>query len=273
MRLSEIISNSISFCLLSKTQSLIDFNHNFTDIYKQWDNGLHNSWLNTSSTPESDSSWARNRWPLTTASFWHYLTNVRPLRTSKTVLPLPRHRQSMRHQLSQRLRQKVIPFRSDLNFKPNFDCLSADIKPKPIVKSLKKKLKGNLKKISYDHRFEGSPTTDKSYLRPIKMLDDSQKLSKVSYCSRESVLPDHFMSHLRVFVICWETGLDAVQDNAVKLCNAALRVCLLLSDPSIDLFFQFKGFHKNYFNGNIFFAFIISSSREPIQVLHRRSSH
>ena len=103
----------------------------------------------------------------------------------------------------------------------------ADIKPKskPVIKSLKKKLKTS-KKMNFEYRYEGSPTTDMSYLRPIKMLDDCQKLSKVSYCSRESVLPDHFMSHLRVFVICWETGLDGVQDNAVKLCNAALRVCL-----------------------------------------------
>jgi hypothetical protein len=55
-------------------------------------------------------------------------------------------------------------------------------------------------------------------------MDDCTKLSKVSYCQRESSLPDHFMSHLRVFVISWEMGLDGVQDNAVKLCNAALRV-------------------------------------------------
>ena len=103
-------------------------------------------------------------------------------------------------------------------------CL-AEVKPKPIVKPLKKKLKSLKQKLSLEYRFEGSPTTDFNYLTAIKPFDDCQKLSKVSYCSRETLLPDHFMSHLRVFVICWESGLDGVQDNAVKLCNTALRVC------------------------------------------------
>lgn len=91
-------------------------------------------------------------------------------------------------------------------------------KHKPVVKPLAKKLKT---KMNFDHRFERS--ANENQLRSIKPLDDCEKLLKVSYCQRESVLPDNFMSQLRVFVIAWEMGLDVVQDNAVKLCNAALR--------------------------------------------------
>ncbi|XP_054157160.1 transcriptional adapter 1-like [Oppia nitens] len=106
-----------------------------------------------------------------------------------------------------------------------------DLKPKqPVVKSLSKRLKektASLKektlKLNFAKKFADTSVGDNGYLSDVRLWDDCQKLSKVSYCQRESVLPDHFMSHLRVFVICWETGLDGVQDNAVKLCNAALR--------------------------------------------------
>lgn len=80
-----------------------------------------------------------------------------------------------------------------------------------------------------------------SYLTTTKLMDDSSKLSKVTYCRRESSLPDHFMSHLRIFVVSWEMGLDGVQDNAVKLCNAALRVRKLIYSVMIfNSFFQLK---------------------------------
>lgn len=94
-------------------------------------------------------------------------------------------------------------------------------KPKKVSKPAKKKLK--MVRANFDHRFEPAYLANNYISSPLKFVDE-EKLSKVQYAHKELLLPDHFMAHLRIFVMCWESGLDGVQDNAVQLCNLALRV-------------------------------------------------
>lgn len=46
---------------------------------------------------------------------------------------------------------------------------------------------------------------------------------KVMFCSSEHTLPDYFMSNLRLFVNCWEFGMDGITDDSINLVNLAIR--------------------------------------------------
>ncbi|CAG2163419.1 unnamed protein product [Oppiella nova] len=67
-------------------------------------------------------------------------------------------------------------------------------KPKPVVKPLNKKLREKQKKVNFENRFDATSEMNNAYIRDMRFFDDSQKLSKVSYCQRESLLPDHLYS-------------------------------------------------------------------------------
>lgn len=46
---------------------------------------------------------------------------------------------------------------------------------------------------------------------------------RVMFCSSEHMLPDYFMSNLRLFVNCWEFGMDGITDDSINLVNLAIR--------------------------------------------------
>ena len=81
-------------------------------------------------------------------------------------------------------------------------------------------------KVNFDKRYDRTVINDHDYLSATRICDDKQKLIKLSSSSQDNSLPDYFMSHLRMFVLIWESNLDGVQDEAVKLCTMALRVSL-----------------------------------------------
>ena len=46
---------------------------------------------------------------------------------------------------------------------------------------------------------------------------------KIMFCTNEAILPDYFMSNLRLFVNVWEFGMDGITDDSINLVNLAIR--------------------------------------------------
>ena len=95
-------------------------------------------------------------------------------------------------------------------------------------KKSKKKLRHSF---AYDHRFQ--PVSPSEFLCPIQAADSEAKdaagaryhdaVLRMSLCREESLLPDNFAAHLRMFVNVWEAGLDEMRDDAVQLVSLAVR--------------------------------------------------
>ncbi|KAI1289525.1 Transcriptional adapter 1 [Halotydeus destructor] len=102
------------------------------------------------------------------------------------------------------------------------DDAKADVKPKSI-KPKAKKFKAT--KIGYDQKFIPMNHADfvGSQAKPITNPEFQSKIVNVSFAPNEGSLPDHFNAHLRIFVSTWETGLDGVTDEAVRLVNLSIR--------------------------------------------------
>lgn len=57
---------------------------------------------------------------------------------------------------------------------------------------------------------------------PAVVAKDFCEDGRVAFCVREATLPDQAMIHGRMFVTAWDCGLDAVDDEAVRLVLAAV---------------------------------------------------
>ena len=56
-----------------------------------------------------------------------------------------------------------------------------------------------------------------------KVIEYRKSLLSVTSCLGDSLLPDNFATHLRMFVLTWESGLDSLTDDSVTLINIAVR--------------------------------------------------
>ena len=56
-------------------------------------------------------------------------------------------------------------------------------------------------------------------------MNDITRFVCTGFVSRDMLLPDAALIHGRALVCAWETGLQDVQDNVVKVIIHALEVC------------------------------------------------
>ena len=98
---------------------------------------------------------------------------------------------------------------------------------KPENKGLKPPVKKKAKKVSEARFRPASPsefvTTTKTDSSIEKATEYHRSVLRVTFCSGDSILPDNFASHLRMFVITWEEELDSLTDDSVTLLNLAVR--------------------------------------------------
>lgn len=116
-----------------------------------------------------------------------------------------------------------------------------------------KKKKAKVAKVSHEHRF--IPVNPSNYIQtPLKAVtepDFQPTLIKLTFCSGEGSLPDNFAAHLRMFVCVWESGLDSMADDAVKLLNLAIRDFVKNILTSV---LTFKSTYKTRDNGRFKYA-------------------
>ncbi|RWS27547.1 hypothetical protein B4U80_09003 [Leptotrombidium deliense] len=102
---------------------------------------------------------------------------------------------------------------------------ATDIKTDKDEKKVKTK-KAKTVKTTFEHRFVPADISEYTQ-QPNKRrkTEDSQipTVIKLTFCTGEGTLPDHFMANLRILVGVWELELDGVHDEAVALLNIAVR--------------------------------------------------
>lgn len=108
-----------------------------------------------------------------------------------------------------------------------------------------------------EHGHQFFPSSSAEVLAPIDVATaDSEKyhnsVLKMSLCSSESALPDDFSAHLRMYVNVWEAGLEALDDEAVKLLNIATRVFV---KDILTAIFSFKSSYRTVDGSNFKYAF------------------
>ncbi|XP_064464997.1 transcriptional adapter 1-like [Ornithodoros turicata] len=101
--------------------------------------------------------------------------------------------------------------------------------PSAVSSHIREKLrKGKLKaktrpvRITFEKRFVPAQSTKHIPHAVAREVPDSGQ--KLSFCSREHTLPDALMVNGRMFVIAWDSGLDAVDDAAVQLVMTAVQM-------------------------------------------------
>jgi transcriptional adapter 1 len=124
-----------------------------------------------------------------------------------------------------------------------------EAKPKPV----KPKKKAKVAKANFDHRY--IPVDYHDYITcPAKNTTDPDfqpTLIKLTFCAGEGSLPDNFAAHLRMFVGVWESGLDGMADDAVKLMNLAIRDFMKNVLTSV---LSFKSSYRTRENGRFKYA-------------------
>lgn len=97
---------------------------------------------------------------------------------------------------------------------------SSHVNSKDKQKKGKPKKKARPMRATFEHRFQ--PANPLSYAPPF-VPRDSEDDTRVSFCARDFVLPDLPMMYGRVYVCAWETGLDEIEERAVKLIAIAVQ--------------------------------------------------
>lgn len=127
-------------------------------------------------------------------------------------------------------------------------------KTDPVKPNAKSKKKARLAKTAFERRFVPASPTD-YMIPPAKNVTDpefQQTLVQTPLTAVDGSLPDNFAAHLRMFVSVWESGLDGMTDDAVRLLNLAIRDYI---KNILTAVITFKSTHRSRDHGKFKYAF------------------
>lgn len=109
----------------------------------------------------------------------------------------------------------------------NDDLINQSDEPKRKKAKIKSKLKEPNRSAILDNRQFLSLTNQNQFnfnelsKNNLNLLNGKKR--NIMFCANEGLLPDYFMSNLRLFVNVWEFGMDGITDDSINLINLAIR--------------------------------------------------